>query len=95
MHEVTHFGEIVLLVSAALSVALLSGRLSERIRVPTAAFFLLAAAVTSDVWPGAGDAVSIRNVERIAVVALIVILFDGGMRVGWVASASPPFQLCR
>jgi cell volume regulation protein A len=83
MHEVTHFGEIVLLVSAALSVALLSGRLSERIRVPTAAFFLLAAAVTSDVWPAAGEAVSIRNVERIAVVALIVILFDGGMRVGW------------
>jgi cell volume regulation protein A len=83
MHEVIHFGEIVLLVSAALSVALLSGRLSERIRVPTAAFFLLAAAVTSDVWPGAGEAVSIRNVERIAVVALIVILFDGGMRVGW------------
>ena len=83
MQEVTHFGEIVLLVSGALSVALLSGRLSERIRVPTAAFFLLAAAVTSDVWPRAGDAVSIRNVERIAVVALIVILFDGGMRVGW------------
>ena len=83
MHEVTHFGEIVLLVSAALSVALLSGRLSERLRVPTAAFFLLAAAVTSDIWPGAGNAVSIRNVERIAVVALIVILFDGGMRVGW------------
>jgi cell volume regulation protein A len=83
MHEVTHFGEIVLLVSAALSVALLSGRLSERVRVPTAAFFLLAAALASDVWPGLGDAVSIRNVERIAVVALIVILFDGGMRVGW------------
>ncbi|MGZ4372258.1 MAG: cation:proton antiporter domain-containing protein [Gaiellaceae bacterium] len=83
MHEVTHFGEIVLLVSAALSVALLSSRLSERIRVPTAALFLLAAAVISDVWPGIGNTVSIRNVERIAVVALIVILFDGGMRVGW------------
>jgi cell volume regulation protein A len=83
MHEVTHFGEIVLIVSVALSVALLSGRLSERIRVPTAAFFLLAAAVSSDIWPGAGNAISIRNVERIAVVALIVILFDGGMRVGW------------
>ena len=52
-------------------------------RVPTAAFFLLAAALASDVWPGAGDALSIRDVERIAVVALIVILFDGGMRVGW------------
>ena len=83
MHEVTHFGEIVLLVSAALSVALLSSRLSERLRIPTAALFLLAAAVISDIWPGIGNAVSIRNVERIAVVALIVILFDGGMRVGW------------
>jgi cell volume regulation protein A len=83
MHEVTHFGEIVLLVSAALSVALLSNKLSERLRVPTAAFFLLAAAVASDLWPRLGNALSIRDVERIAVVALIVILFDGGMRVGW------------
>jgi cell volume regulation protein A len=83
MHEVTHFGEIVLLVSAALSVALLSNKLSERLRVPTAAFFLLAAALASDLWPGLGSALSIRDVERIAVVALIVILFDGGMRVGW------------
>ena len=54
MHEVTHFGEIVLLVSAALSVALLSSRLSERLRVPTAAFFLLAAAVDLRLWPGSG-----------------------------------------
>jgi potassium/hydrogen antiporter len=83
MHEVTHFGGIVLLVSVALSVALLSNRLSERLRVPTAAFFLLAAALASDLWPGLANALSIRNVERIAVVALIVILFDGGMRVGW------------
>lgn len=83
MHEVTHFGGIVLLVSGALSIALLSNKLSEKLRVPTAAFFLLAAAAASDIWPGLGKAVSIRDVERIAVVALIVILFDGGMRVGW------------
>ena len=83
MHEVTHFGAIVLLVSAALSLALLSNKLSERLRVPSAAFFLLAAALASDLWPRLGDALSIRDVERIAVVALIVILFDGGMRVGW------------
>jgi cell volume regulation protein A len=83
MHEVTHFGAIVLLVSGALSIALLSNKLSEKLRVPTAAFFLLAAAAASDIWPGLGKAVSIRDVERIAVVALIVILFDGGMRVGW------------
>lgn len=83
MHEVMHFGGIVLLVSVALSIALLSNKLSERLRVPTAAFFLLAAALVSDLWPRLGNALSIRDVERIAVVALIVILFDGGMRVGW------------
>ena len=83
MHEVTHFGAIVLLVSGAFAAAVFSNKVSEKLRVPAAAFFLLAAAVASDVWPGLGDALSIRDVERIAVVALVVILFDGGMRVGW------------
>jgi cell volume regulation protein A len=83
VHEVTHFGAIVLLVSGAFAVAVFSNKLSERLRVPTAAFFLLAAAIASDLWPDLGDALSIRDVERIAVVALVVILFDGGMRVGW------------
>jgi potassium/hydrogen antiporter len=83
MHEVMHFGAIVLLVSGAFAVAVLAHKLSERLRVPTAAFFLLAAALASDLWPSLGNAVSIRDVERIAVVALVVILFDGGMRVGW------------
>jgi potassium/hydrogen antiporter len=83
MHEVVHFGGIVVLVSAGLSVALLSNKLSERLRIPAAAFFLLAAALASDLWPEVSDKLSIRDVERIAVVALIVILFDGGMRVGW------------
>jgi potassium/hydrogen antiporter len=81
--EVTDFGAIVLVVAGALTLALFSNKLSERLRVPTAAFFLLAAALASDVWPRLGDALSIRDVERIAVVALIIILFDGGMRVGW------------
>jgi potassium/hydrogen antiporter len=83
MREVTHFGAIVLLVSGAFLVAVLSNRVSERLRVPAAAFFLLAAALASDLWPELADTLSIRDVERIAVVALIVILFDGGMRVGW------------
>jgi potassium/hydrogen antiporter len=83
MHEVTHFGAIVLLVSGAFSVAVLSNKLSERLRIPTAAFFLLAAALASDLWPSFANALSIRDVERVAVVALIMILFDGGMRVGW------------
>jgi potassium/hydrogen antiporter len=51
--------------------------------VPAAGLFLLGAAIASDLWPRLADTLSIRDVERIAVVALIVILFDGGMRVGW------------
>src|SRR5438093_5926600 len=83
MTEVTHFGAIVLLVSGAFAVAVLSNKLTEWTRVPTAAILLLAAAVASDVWPTLGSELSIRDVERIAVVALVVILFDGGMRIGW------------
>jgi cell volume regulation protein A len=83
LDEVTDFGAIVLVVAGALSLALYSNKISERLRIPSAAVFLLAAAVASDLWPRLGDALSIRDVERIAVVALIIILFDGGMRVGW------------
>ena len=83
MSEVLHFGAIVLLVSAAFAVAVLANKVSERTRIPAAGFFLIAAAIASDVWHELANALSIRDVERIAVVALIVILFDGGMRVGW------------
>jgi len=96
MHEVLHFGAIVLLVSGAFALAVLANSISERLQVPAAGLFLLAAAIASDLWPALGDALSIRDVERIAVLALIVILFDGGMRVGWTrfrASAVPIVSL--
>jgi cell volume regulation protein A len=83
MREVTHFGAIVLLVSGGFAVAVLASKVSERLRIPAAGLFLIAAALASDLWGELGDALSIRDVERIAVVALVVILFDGGMRVGW------------
>jgi len=73
----------VLLVSVAFAVAVLANKVSERLRIPAAGLFLLTAALASDVWEGLAEALSVRDVERIAVVALIVILFDGGMRVGW------------
>ena len=76
MHEVHEFGVIVLLVSTAFALAVLTSRLSERLRIPGPALFLIAAALLSDVFPSLGD-LSIRTVERIGVVALVVILFDG------------------
>jgi potassium/hydrogen antiporter len=81
--ELQDFGLIVLFVSGIVSVALLSNKVSERIPLPAPAIFLLAAAVTVRFWPSLGRKLSVLDVERLAVVALIVILFDGGMRVGW------------
>ena len=81
MHEVRTFGLVVLLVAAAFALAVLSSRLSERVSLPGPALFLLAAAVLSDIFPSLGK-LEIRTVERIGVVALIVILFDGGTRIG-------------
>src|SRR6266536_2507356 len=81
MHEAHEFGVIVLLMSTVFALAVVSSRLSERFRVPGPALFLIAAAVLSDAFPSLGD-LQIRTVERIGVVALVVILFDGGTRIG-------------
>jgi len=81
MHEVYTFGLVVLLVSAGFALAVLSSRLSERVSLPGPAIFLVSAAVLSDVFPSLGE-IEIRTVERIGAVALIVILFDGGTRIG-------------
>jgi cell volume regulation protein A len=77
---VTHFGLDILLVAGALSAALLTAKLSARTSIPSAAFFLVAAAIVSDIFPSLQ--VSVKTVEEIATVALIVILFDGGASIG-------------
>src|SRR5215211_505811 len=82
MNEVHEFGTIVLLVAAGFALAVATSTFSERFSIPGPAIFLLAAAVASDLFSGLSDALAIREVERIGVVALIVILFDGGARIG-------------
>jgi cell volume regulation protein A len=96
MTEITDFGAIVLIVTAGFALAVLSTTLTERVPVPAPAIFLLAAALVSDIWPGVYEAVPVETVERIAVVALIVILFNGGIDIGWrrfQASAVPILSL--
>jgi len=83
VEELTVFGTIVLVVSGGLLLALVATKLNERFPVPEPAVFLLLAAVASDLFPELGDRLAIRDVERIGVVALIVILFNGGTLVGW------------
>lgn len=81
MTEITDFGLIVLVVAAGFVLALAATKLTRWFPVPTPVLLLVTAAVASDVFPGLAH-LSIVDVERIAVVALVVILFDGGMHVG-------------
>jgi cell volume regulation protein A len=81
--EVTTFGTIVLIVSAGFSLAVVASKITEHIPVPAPALFLLAAAIASDLFEGLEGALSIQDVERIGTVALVLILFDGGIHVSW------------
>jgi potassium/hydrogen antiporter len=83
MPEISDYAVILLPIAAGLVLAILSSRLSERLPVPAPGVFLLLAAIAADVFPQLSTALSIRAVERIAVVALIVILLNGGMDIGW------------
>jgi len=80
--EVTTFGTIVLVVALGFSVALGASKLADKVPIPAPAFFLVAAAVVSDLFPQLQKHLTIRDVERTAVVALIVILFGGGYDIG-------------
>lgn len=82
MTDTGPFAQLLLVVSLAAIAAVLSNRLTARLRVPAPALFLAAAAVAAAALPGLG-APPERMVERIVTVALLCILFDGGMHIGW------------
>ena len=67
----------------AVAGARLDAASTARLRVPAPVVFLIAAAAISDIRPALSEPVSIRDVARIGVVALIAILFDGGVEIGW------------
>ena len=82
MTEISDFGLIVLAVSATVFVALLGMRLADRLSLPYAAVILVGAVVVSTVFDSLEDVLSIEQVERLTVVALVIILFDGGLHIG-------------
>jgi potassium/hydrogen antiporter len=83
MTEITDFAAILLVIGGSVVLAAASTKLTAWLPLPPPAVFLLAAAVASDLWPSLFEHVPILTVERIAVVALIIILFNGGMDIGW------------
>jgi len=78
----THYGAWVAVVSVAVLAAVVSTPIAERVRIPPGGLFLFVAAIASDLFPSLSH-FPIDDVERIASSALAVILFDGGLRVGW------------
>ena len=74
---------VLAVVSGGVLAALVFRRGAERLRMPAPVVFLLAAAVASDLIQPLGTALSPKDVSWIASGALIVILFDGGVSLGW------------
>jgi cell volume regulation protein A len=83
MSELTDFALIILVVAGGSSLAILATQLGNRLPIPAPVVFLIAAAIAAGLWPQLRDDLSIRTVQRIAVVALIVVLLNGGMDIGW------------
>jgi cell volume regulation protein A len=81
MTDTGPFAHLLLLVSLAALAAVLSNRLSARVRVPAPAVFFAAAAAAVSVIPGLTEP-PLRTVERVVTVALLCILFDGGAHIG-------------
>jgi cell volume regulation protein A len=77
-----HYALIIVVTSLVGLVAVLSNRLTERLKVPVPALVLVAAAVAVKAVP-ALHAPQAHTVSRIVTVALVCILFDGGMHIGW------------
>jgi cell volume regulation protein A len=81
MSAQTQFGLIILVIGLAGTAAVLSNRLSARLRVPAPAFFLVAAVIAAQLLPSTMTLPTL-TVERVVTVALALILFDGGMHIG-------------
>ncbi len=79
---ILEFGKIILLVAGALSIAVVVRVVASRLGIPTAALLLVVAAVAATIFDPLANALSFEDVQRVATLALIVILFDGGMNMG-------------
>lgn len=78
----TGFAAEVLLVGLVGLAALLANRITQRLLIPAPALVLIGSAVAVAAVPGL-DRPSQHAVDHVVTVALILVLFDGGMHIGW------------
>lgn len=82
MSDTQPFAWLVLVVAVVGLAAVLSSRLTARLRIPAPALVLISSAVIVKLVPDL-HAPTQRTVERLVTVALLCILFEGGMHIGW------------
>lgn len=76
------FTLIVLICAASVVAAVFSNRLTRLLHVPTPALFLVLAAIAALFLPSFTEDARVID-ERVVSIALVFILFDGGMHIGW------------
>jgi cell volume regulation protein A len=82
MSDTYTFAVLLVLVAAVVLAAVLANRMTQWLRVPAPALVLAASAIALQVFPDLHTPAD-RTVDRLVTVALIFILFDGGMGIGW------------
>jgi cell volume regulation protein A len=94
MAEIQSFALLILLAAGVGLVAVLSSHLTTWVKIPSPVLFLVFAAVAVKVIP-ALHAPPEQAAERVVTVALVCILFDGGMHIGWsrLKSAAAPIAV--
>jgi cell volume regulation protein A len=80
--DIVDFGELILVASGGLVLAIGVRVIAARLSIPTAGLLLVVAAAASDVSGRLASILSFQDVQRIATLALVVILFDGGWDIG-------------
>jgi cell volume regulation protein A len=81
MSETESYALALLLASSAALAAVLLNRLTARTRVPTPLLMLVGAAAVAAIFPAARMP-DVVTVEHVVTIALVLILFDGGMHIG-------------
>jgi potassium/hydrogen antiporter len=76
------YGLALLLASAAALAAVLLSRLTEKTRIPTPLLMLVGAAAIATFVPSVPTP-DVGTVEQVVTVCLVLILFDGGLHIGW------------
>ncbi len=81
MHDALQLGLLALVTAGAGMLAVHSHHVAQRLRIPTPALFLVAAALAVRYLPGL-DEPDHKTLEWAVSVALALILFDGGLHIG-------------